>query len=330
MPDSIFQSPFIKPIERKVEYEEGRPKVLGKAKATSEISSPEPETEILLGQDPAIKLRAQSSPMLAQLLDKLVTIQAKAVVVQEEATVLQKIMATGVPRNLLGAPQHIVDMVNELTYMPDATYGNKPGPGVLTEIQPCDMNCILDTAGYFDGGFDPNDIDATLKRLADAPTTAEAIKNQASDLTKSIDGWEMFLFMVRFILAYACHMIIGFLYCYFKGKLCLRWGVRIFGKWIGFDFGCIGDWIADDIICPVDQLLQGFFGFGCAGPHDQCIQPDGSMPALDLRIFPCCTCDDPTRQTSFKNCVQQAVRQFSAPFYGGTGAKPCRMSSTNK
>lgn len=326
MPRDPFQEPFVSPIDRDAELQEGKPRIVGKPQPTApEVGAPPPE-DGLTEEERDIRLR---SPFLRRMNEKLESIIYKADKVEEEGTALQNVLLTGVNRDLEGLPRQIVDIINDLAFIePGIGYSN----GVdypedwPTELRACDLKCIADLASKF-GDDVADDANTQLDRVADAANQAEAALNQVS--TPRLTGWQMFIFLVRFILAYAVHMLIGYLCCYFRGKLKLT--VKVLGKKITIIN--LGDTISR-FFGIIERALKGILGFPCNEDNAGCVDKDGTPKKQFFSPFPCCagSCSgeniDGSRPSErrLQECVTAAVDQLLEEYIPGKGpGKPCRL-----
>lgn len=315
---SLFTEPFISAPYREAEYVLAKPQVVGQS--LSSIAAPTPSSALTTDPLTASTLR---DPFLGQLVERLDLIIAKGAQVEKEAVVIQKVMIRTLNRTMTNTPQYILDTINELVYRED---------GILytpeTPLRECDLACIATLAGRFGNDIKLDNVDKLARDLGDAKSMGEMIRTAANKGMAKLSGLDMFLFMVRFILAYAVHMTIGFLCCYFKDKLIIFKGLRILGVKLEIR---IGDKISA-IFGSVERFLKDLLGFPCRDPGAACTNADGSIPRDNLSIFPCCDqfCNgEAAAQPSYNTlseCLKNAVRKQIADVFGEDDpSKPCRM-----
>lgn len=315
---SIFDQPFIERPYREAEYIQGKSQVVGHTQAS--LIAPIPPGSVVTDPLTASQLR---DPFLGRLIERLDLITAKAIQVEKEATVLQKVMVRTLNRDLRNTPQYIIDTINELVFREDFVEYTPDEP-----LRECDLACIAALSGRFGNDIKLDKLQDLQKDLNEANSMGEMIRTATNKGMKKLSGLDLFLFMVRFILAYAVHMTIGFLCCYYRGKLIIFKGLRILGIRLEIR---IGDMLSD-IFGRVERFLKDVLGFPCRDPGARCTNPDGSIPTDNLSIFPCCDrfCDGEAaaqpQYNTLSECLKNAIRKEMAKVFGDDDpSKPCRM-----
>jgi len=334
----IFEEPFISEIDRDAILQRGAIKSTPRPKVPKEEYAEVSEIVDELTAE-GLSIRSPWAKLLISKLDKLIR---KADKVAREAGILQKMQLTALNRDLRNAPRYIIDMANDLTYVaPRIGYSN----GVdypadwPTEVCLKDVECWAALAGMTGNDMDQQ-IHAKLDEVAAAVDQFEAIE---SDIKQSMDskptGWQMFIFMVRFILAYAVHMIFGFLCCYFVGMM--RLGIKVLGKKIIIiDLGNV----LSKIFGNIERALKSVLGFPCNVDDKDCVDLMGKPLKKTFSPFKCCrdgankiggnTSCKPSKSGVYEppekrllECLTAAMDEFLNGELGD-GGKPCRLCTS--
>ena len=322
----FFVKPEIAPIVR--DNQIVRPVLTGRspqetAQAEVPLVTPGTTQETVQGVDPF-------SIWVNQILDRAIN---RSVVVETEAIALQREILAQMDLSLVGAPTYIVEIANNLIETPEE-FSNTPGQG-RTSLTECEANCAATLAGLYG---EVNDLEAEYEKAKKEATDANPIKdfeNRVKNLGPKVTGLWLFFFMVRFIVAYAVHVSLGFMCCYLKNKLKLKIGpFRI-------KLGII-------IARPIGQLeriLKSILGFPCSSPNSgECFKPGETPTENQFSIFPCCqpdweSCGTRTEDSeaslsipNFADCFKQGINDILNSFEDSPRQdrtrKPCSACET--
>jgi len=303
---NIFDDPFIDKIKRDAALERGKPKVLGKlsreAGKDSRVIIDEEIPEDVGGE---IAGAAKSIPIVDEMFRKMRKVYAIADTVEQEAEAIIQMQLSGFNRDLTLAPDNVVDAVNQLC---DVKYSNIPNNALNlpTELRFCDLKCI-NAASSLGGNYpSPDDVNDMKDKLMEANTLADSISEQAESRKAKLSGWEMFMFMVKFIAAYSAHMILGYLCCYVKDKLILGVTAPPGLPTVGEEYLQIklGKKLGE-VIGKVERRVKKLLGFPCRDTKTQakCKEEDGSIAEDAFNVFPCCT----PYESVGSSCIGSAV-----------------------
>lgn len=322
----FFVKPEIAPIVR--DNQIVRPVLTGRspqetAQAEVPLVTPGTTQETVQGVDPF-------SIWVNQILDRAIN---RSVVVETEAIALQREILAQMDLSLVGAPTYIVEIANNLIETPE-DFSNTPGQG-RTSLTECEANCAATLAGLYG---EVNDLEAEYEKAKKEATDASPIKdfeNRVKNIGPKVTGLWLFFFMVRFIVAYAVHVSLGFMCCYLKNKLKLKIGpFRI-------KLGII-------IARPIGQLeriLKSILGFPCSSPNSgECFKPGETPTENQFSIFPCCqpdweSCGTRTEDSeaslsipNFADCFKQGINDILNSFEDSPRKdrtrKPCSACET--
>lgn len=299
----LFTRPEVSPIIR--DNDIIRPTLTGRtpeetAQAEVPVTSPLGQEDIV-GVDPF-------SIWINEILDTLIN---KSVVLESEAISLQNKIVSQLDLSLVGAPDYIPEILNNIVDSP-IPFSNQPGPNVRSQITECEVQCLSKVGGLY--GEQDTLEDRLQGMQAPSASPIQAFENEAKNLGPKVTGLWLFFFMVRFIVAYAVHVTLGFMCCYLKNKLKLRIGpfkIRL-GIIIARPIGAL------------ERILKDLLGFPCASPEAPCLEPGKIPTESQFSMFQCCqpnweSCggarDEDSESSlglpSFTTCFQSAMRKIN-------------------
>jgi len=333
--NELFDTPNVDPINRDNERKIYKPHFSGGFQKKTQPPTTDPNTP----EEPIIEI----DPFWTWVMEKLNITIAQAEVVKNEAIALLDKIVEDFNRSLVDVPDYIIELINALVD-DDVIYVNKETPeeGESNEISLDSIKCLLTMAEYY-GKLPGNTIDDKLDELKEHEDNTKLFTSLVKDLTPKITGWWMFMFMVRFIVAFAVHMTVGFTCCYLKGKLKLS--VTIAGN--ESVIAPLGDYMST-IFGRIEDWMKEILGFPCANKKknkaDCPVVKSKNKEILDAdwSIFPCCptSCGKDTngnkvkdafKNIKFKECFQRAISNINDYNNGDEPAdKPCGINGTQQ
>lgn len=253
--------------------------------------------------------------------EKLEVLISKTQVLEAEAIALQKAIIEQLDTDLSTAPRPVIEAANSLIDTPITAENPR-----LTE---CQLSCIAVAAGL----FGDKEEDSVGSKLDDIKLNSEndlrAIENETKNLGPKVTGLWLFFFMVRFIVAFAVHVSIGFFCCYIRNKL-------------NFKIGPFRVRLGEKIAKPIGELeiiLKNMLGFPCGRGGADCLEPGQLQQNDSFRMFPCCQPNWESCGTSageadlrsptvsitgcFSRMIEKVVSAATGEDSSEDGSKPC-------
>lgn len=319
MKSKIFKKPDIAPIVR--DNDIIRPELKGTSREETfktDFISPAKEELHVQGVEPVKFL----DPFQRWANEKLDIILGKSAVVEAEAIALQNKIVSQIDRKLTNAPSNIIEALNSVIEGPALTQAD--------ELSECQLSCVAVASGMYGQQAD-EDVSAKIEDIGkNSQNDIAAFQNEANNIGPKVTGLWLFFFMVRFIVAFAIHVTLGFLCCYLRNKLVLKVGpFRVyFGRKIAVPLGNL------------EGILKDLLGFPCGTPENpQCLEPGKSPVEDQFRMFQCCQPDWascgtsegdaqlalPSFGTCFNNVIRRVADEASGDPGSPDGQKPCRV-----
>ena len=315
----LFKKPKISEIDRDNKREQGKAKLTSQRNASPDTNAEDIDERGRI-KSPTESARDQLIQPVRETFERLVN---DANITIDAAIELQKVNLGYVNLSLIGAPQYVIDSANKLTNNTDK-YNN-----IDSSLDINDWLCISNTAGLMGEEPPVDTLDEYATDADEAKALSEQIAEQAAAGQGGMTGIEMLLFMARFVVAYAVHMILGFLCCYFKGKLELS--VKVFGT--KYTIMALGNTLSTHV-SKGERRLKALLGFPCNADEPECINEE-DIPKVNpmTNLFPCCACKgenvDDIDTPSFRKCLTAAVEQATGETTGDeSGCKPCGEGGT--
>ncbi len=257
-----------------------------------------------------------------ETLDRVIN---KSIVLESEAIALQNKIISQLDGNLVGAPDYIIEMINNVIESPVC---NDPNGNCRTQLTECEIQCLSKVGGLYG---EPDTLEDELEKLQEpSESSIKAFENETKKIGPKVTGLWLFFFMVRFIVAYAVHVSLGFMCCYLRNKLKIKIGpFRIkFGIIIARPIGAL------------ERILKDLLGFPCGEPSGPCLKPGDIPTEAQFSIFKCCqpgwdSCGGGGEESEsnlslppFSECFQRAARYVADLSTGNTettGEKPCTV-----
>lgn len=271
-----------------------------------------------------------------QILDRAIN---RSIVVETEAIALQRQIISQMDLSLVDAPNYIVEIANSLIETPaedSEEFSNVVGKG-RTELTECEANCVATLAGLYG---EVNDLGTEYEKAKKEATNSDPVndfKSRVKNIGPKVTGLWLFFFMVRFIVAYAVHVSLGFLCCYLRNKLKIKIGpFRVkFGIIIARPIG------------ELERILKSALGFPCSSPNSgECFKPGETPTENQFSIFPCCqpnweSCGSRSEDSeaslaipNFANCFKRGVSDILNSFEDNPRSdrtrKPCSSCETSE
>lgn len=267
-----------------------------------------------------------------------------ALEIKKRATFLLDKTIEGLDLYVGDAPRHVLELITDLTdiHFTD-DYGKLLPPTDPAYTLPTNVaKCIFRVAGAYNPKQNEKDTLASAKEF-DSDAFKKKVKD---DLTKKsytdklIYGLKLLQIVMKLSFVIAVHYTVGWMCGYFKGRINFNIKVKIpkpVDKTIKIFKKCVGDWIANEVIGPVEESLLAIVGYKCS-------QPGASIPKcntegwkyVDFKQVNCCTMQpisfggSPATASEFMqvSCFDKWIREELDPEYTGVRTI-CTYTSAN-
>jgi len=233
---------------------------------------------------------------LASYESKFEEYRKVALEIKERATFLLDKTIEDLDLYVGDAPVHILELITDLTDISFVDENNnlKPPTDPVYTLPVEVAKCIFRVAGKYEPKGREKDLLASAKSF-DSKSFTDTVKKkmESRSYTQSIMyGLQLLLTVLKLSHVIAVHYSVGYLCGFFKGKIKIKIRFKIpkpVNKRITVFNKCVGDWISNEVIAPVERKLLTVVGYSCKTKQKPIKRCDSeSWRKIDFTEVNCC------------------------------------------